>query len=106
MRTGSWGRGRCTAASTGRCSPPRPRRWLAGPLSPVPVRQAIGCLEPQVRCLEEPKDGSIVTIFSRDPVISMSATLQLDGQSQVPQVESQGGGIGPWDEGYSYLRRR
>lgn len=45
-------------------------------------------------------------IFSRDPVISMSATLQLDGQSQVPQVESRGGGIGSWDEGYSYLRRR
>lgn len=45
-----------------------------------------------MRCLEELKGGSMVTTLSRDPVISMSATLQLDGQSQVPQVEAPDGG--------------
>lgn len=65
----------------------------SGGLCPLPhVRQAIGCLEPEMRCFEELKGGSMVTTLSRDPVISMSATLQLDGRSQVPQVESRGGG--------------
>jgi hypothetical protein len=65
MRTGSWAVDgaqpprRGAAAHLGRGGGSRD-------LCPLSPSGRLGCLEPQVRCLEEPKDGSIVTIFSRD----------------------------------------
>ena len=55
--------------------------------------------------LEGLKGGCIVTSLSGDPVISMSAILQLGGQSPVRWFESPDSGIGSWDEGYSSPRR-